>query len=1449
MKKLISILFLFVSFYSYSQDVAPNDTANHVLSTYSFSRRSVDSTLRIYEGKKWGWQKLLTLRDSSSYFFNIQQNSLSEIPIKGKNTILFSDSPSLSWGITSGTPNIIQGYGPISIINSYTLASSGFGSYAGTNANYSVFLGNGAGAGSGGSGTSSDYAVHIGNGAGALATQSLYSIFMGNMAGSYASAGYYMNAQGYQTGMHNPSQYSFLAGWNVAHYSPGVTGSVLTGTNDIIIGKNITLNGQSNAINLGGVIFATGTYNSTSGQPSYVGQSNGNMGVSIPNPTARLHLPGGTTAAGTASLKIASGYLLPTKEAGAIENDGNHIYYTDNSANRWPLDQQSAGIILTTNGTSGAANLRNDTLNIPVYGGSGGGINLTDLYGDNPILYNNTTGHFSHDTIDGHHHVPATGTGNLGKVLTAGGSAGSLYWNYPVLPVNADWNATSGLAQIYNKPTIPSAQVWPGAGIALSNGSTWLTSITDNSAKWNRAVVDTLRWSGTSTGLNAATGRTSLGGTTIGQNYFTLPNPGSVTYPQQNADNSITSLSASGLRTAIGAGTGTLSSIGLTMPTGFTVSNSPLTSNGTIGVALSSGYYLPTTTDQSTWNGKQNALGFTPYNSTNPAGYISANMLSATTPLHYNDTTGVFSIRPATTSQSGYLTQSDWNTFYLKQPQLNGTGLVRMSGTTVTYDNSSYVTGTPWLSMNYITLSSLSGTSPITYNSGTGTIGISQSGASTNGYLSSTDWNTFNNKVSLVYPASGLAKSNGSSWLPSITDNSIGWNRAVQDTMQWNGQSTGLNALNGRNSLGGTTVGQAFFMATNPNAVSYPQVSAINGVSFLSGSSLRTAIGAGIGNGTVTSVGLSMPTGFTVGSSPVIGSGTLGVTLSSGYAIPTTADTTKWTNKQNALGFTPYNATNPAGYIAANMLSATSPILYNSTTGVFKLDTTYHFVPSVGTTNNGKVLTAGGSAGSLYWTTPTSGISYPSGTGLVTVNSGVWGSTVGGSKTGQMLYYNGSNWVGSSSGLLNYKEASGIGFFKLDSAKIISGVVNDTVQTKIIGGNTGLQAYGASFWRSALQRKNAPSSLMRRPDISSIKGDYGSEFLIGRNAFTTDIVVGDGTGNTTDSGTGIANAYIRFPAYGMGTMVIDTTGYPGLIKSIPNGSSGKVWTSNGPTANPSWQTPSGGGGGISGTGTANYIPMWTSSTAQGNSNINVVGSSPLTLSTMRGGLGGSENLIFGTGGISFTGTGTQGDYNTAFGLQASQSITTGQLNTTLGYSAALILSTGTQNVVLGADAGNYLTSGNSNVFIGNATAQTADTNNSCTIIGANSNISASGTINETVIGAGAIGHGSNTAVIGNTNTERTFISGLTLPYISVSSTYNALATDDVINCTTGTFTVKLPTAVGTSGRMYHVKNSGTGTITVSTTSSQTIDGSTTYTLSTQWSKITFVSTGSNWITF
>lgn len=72
--------------------------------------------------------------------------------------------------------------------------------------------------------------------------------------------------------------------------------------------------------------------------------------------------------------------------------------------------------------------------------------------------------------------------------------------------------------------------------------------------------------------------------------------------------------------------------------------------------------------------------------------------------------------------------------------------------------------------------------------------------------------------------------------------------------------------------------------------------------------------------GTVTSVGLSMPTGFSVSSSPITSSGTLTVTFASGYSLPTTAKQSNW---DTAYGWG--NHAN-AGYLT----SADGTIIYSA---------------------------------------------------------------------------------------------------------------------------------------------------------------------------------------------------------------------------------------------------------------------------------------------------------------------------------------------------------------------------------------------------------------------------------------------------------------------------------------------------------------------------------------
>ena len=91
------------------------------------------------------------------------------------------------------------------------------------------------------------------------------------------------------------------------------------------------------------------------------------------------------------------------------------------------------------------------------------------------------------------------------------------------------------------------------------------------------------------------------------------------------------------------------------------------------------------------------------------------------------------------------------------------------------------------------------------------------------------------------------------------------------------------------------------------------------------------------------------------------------------------------------------------------------------------------------------------------------------------------------------------------------------------------------------------------------------------------------------------------------------------------------------------------------------------------------------------------------------------------------------------------------------------------------------------------------------------------------------------------------LNGVIAPsYTAKSANFTATSLTSTIDCT-NTITITLPTAVGQTGRIHIIKNSGTGVITIATTSSQTIDGAATQSLLTQWSKITVQSTGANWI--
>ena len=140
---------------------------------------------------------------------------------------------------------------------------------------------------------------------------------------------------------------------------------------------------------------------------------------------------------------------------------------------------------------------------------------------------------------------------------------------------------------------------------------------------------------------------------------------------------------------------------------------------------------------------------------------------------------------------------------------------------------------------------------------------------------------------------------------------------ATSLTLGWTGQlavsrgGTGASTQSGaRTNLGATTVGSNFFTLTNPSAITFPRINADNTVSTLDAATFRAAIGAGTGNGTVTSVAaLTLgTTGTDLSSTVANGTTTPVITLN----VPTASATNR-----GALSSTDWSTFNAKQPVAA----------------------------------------------------------------------------------------------------------------------------------------------------------------------------------------------------------------------------------------------------------------------------------------------------------------------------------------------------------------------------------------------------------------------------------------------------------------------------------------------------------------------------------------------------
>lgn len=167
---------------------------------------------------------------------------------------------------------------------------TGAGNFA-ASADHSNFLGSQAGY----SASGASFSNFIGQSAGVFATNASHSNFIGaGGIGIRATNASYSNFFGWQTGTDaSNASYSNLFGYHVGFNAINNGGSDNNiGSNNIIIGTNISLpDATADAINIGGILFGTGTYSDhTAAEPSFDPVAGGKIGIGVVTPSYTLQV-------------------------------------------------------------------------------------------------------------------------------------------------------------------------------------------------------------------------------------------------------------------------------------------------------------------------------------------------------------------------------------------------------------------------------------------------------------------------------------------------------------------------------------------------------------------------------------------------------------------------------------------------------------------------------------------------------------------------------------------------------------------------------------------------------------------------------------------------------------------------------------------------------------------------------------------------------------------------------------------------------------------------------------------------------------------------------------------------------------------------------------------------------------------------------------------------------